>query len=286
MYNYCYHPKTTSMDFYTDLACERKRAAIDTAGVEYEKRNCLIGTWERVKISSEEGSKKIGRPCGLYDTLNVMQMDMLDEEDIFDAEEEVARRLCEICDDIAVMPARILVVGLGNSSLTPDSVGPKAATRVKPTKHIREYDEPFFDKLECSEIAVLCPGVTAHSGLDTSETVKTVCESIVPDVVIAIDSLMTDSRERLGSTLQISDTGIFPGGLGNLKNAITRTSIGVPVIGIGVPTVMDLRNFYDKDFYIGSTSPLFVSPREIDEITDTAAKIISGAINQAFGLDY
>lgn len=272
-------------DFYTDLACERRRASVDTDGVEYEKTSCPAGSWERVKITSEIGSREIGRPCGIYDTLNLMQMDTLDEEDVADAQEEVAKRLCEICDDIAVMPARILVVGLGNGRLTSDSVGPKSATRVKPTMHIREMDEDFFDKLDCSEIAVFSPDVSAYSGMDSRDSVKAICEAIVPDVVIAVDSIMTKSRERLGCTVQISDTGIFPGGIGNLKGPITRQTLGVPVIGIGVPTVMDLRQFCDRES-ANNSAPLYISPREIDMITDNASKIISGAINQAFGFYY
>ena len=282
MHNYCYALTDSA---HSDLAIERGKADTDLIGVRRTKRICLPGTWEQIRITSVEGAKSIGRPIGTYDTLTVARLDTLDEDGILDIQEELAKRLCEILDDISVLPARILVVGIGNGGLTPDSIGPKTAKMVKPTMHIREYDEEYFDELECSEIAVLCPGVPALSGMDTGVTVKSVCESIMPDVVLAIDSLATSSRSRLGTTFQICDTGIFPGGMGNLKTPITRGGVGVPVIGIGVPTVMDSRLFVkensvcDIDF-----EPMFVSPREIDEITDNAARTLAGAINQAFGL--
>ena len=191
-----------------------------------------------------------------------------------------------VFDDISVMPARILVVGLGNPTLTPDALGPRTAERIKATMHIREYDEELFDALECSEIATISPGVSAHTGLDTGVIIKAICEAISPDVVIAVDSLMTRSENRLGRTIQISDSGIFPGGLGNLKTPITRSGVGVPVIGIGVPTVISSRlltnDLGDKPIL---TEPHLLVPKNIDEITRVGARVISGAINQAFGLD-
>ena len=286
MYNFFKDVDEHKFFQYTDLACERRRADKSLPGIEYKSALCPIGTWEHVKVKDEDAAKAIGRPCGIYSTLNLAQLDLLDEEDISDCIEEIAKRLCIICDDISVMPAKLLIAGFGNKKLTADSVGPKAATLVKPTMHIREYDEALFDSLECSEIAVIQPGVTIHTGIDSFAIIKSACESLAPDIIIAIDSIMTHSKERLGATVQISDTGIFPGGIGNLKHAICRSSLGVPVIGIGVPTVMDLRCISNEYNSAERGSPLYVSPREIDEITDTAAQIISGAINQAFGFCY
>ena len=285
MYNYSYN--CSDDGYYTDMAIERRRADLTKNGIEYTKELCPAGYWERINVKSESGAESIGRPCGRYDTLTTKRLDTLDEDALYDAQEEVAKTLCKICDDIAVMPARILIIGLGNEYVTADSIGVKCAAKVKPTMHIRCYDEEFFDELECSEIAVLCPGVSAKTGMDSTETAKAICSAISPDIVIAIDSLSTRSRKRLGTTLQISDTGIFPGGVGNLKSPLTRPELGVPVIGIGVPTVMDTRLFINKNtFSEFDFEPLFVSPREIDEITDAAATVIAGAINQAFGLSY
>ena len=278
---------------YTDLACERRRVSTDIKGVDYKREATLIGAWERIKISSEDGARSIGRPIGIYDTLEVERMDLLDLEAIDDAADEIARELCYMCDMSDTTPDRVLVVGLGNPELTPDAIGPEAARCVKATMHIRDFDTEFFHGLECSEIAVISPGVSASSGMDASVTVRGVCELIKPTVIFAIDALASRSAERLGRTVQISNTGIFPGsGIGNGRTAISKDTVGVPVIAIGVPTIIDSRMFcYDAwgdDPYArcGARESMFVAPKEINEIVKASAKIIGGGINQAFGLFY
>ncbi len=282
MYGYYHEKKGTEKNFYTDLAAERRRADVECEGVEYEKEIALIGTWERVRITCEEGEISVMRPIGTYDTLTTERLDKLSEAELLDAADEIAKRLCLICDECGIFPARILVIGFGNEGLTPDSVGPKSARRVKPTLHISEYDAETFDELECSEIAVFCPTVPALCGMDSSDTARMLSERLTPDLIIAIDSIMTSSAERLGATFQLSSTGLFPGGVGNLHSPITKASMGAPVIAIGVPTVIDCRHIAKEGF---EGENLFVSPREIDQITDNAAFVIGGAINQAFGID-
>ncbi len=269
-------------NLYTDLAVERRRIDTDTRGVDYTSYECEVGSWEIINIYSEEGAKSIGRPQGSYCTLNIGRMDLICDAEIEDAADEISKRLCEITDSLGVIPERILVVGLGNKNLTPDTVGPKTAEIVKPTLHIKEFDEDMFFSLGCSEIAVILPGVSALSGIDSAEIVKGVTRRIMPDLIIAVDAIATSSRERLGTTVQISDTGIFPGsGVGNSRGAINETTMGVPTVAIGVPTVIDFRTFENSE---KSDTAMLVAPKEIDEITDVAAKIIGGAINQAFGI--
>ena len=274
-------------NMYTDLAVERRRADTNIRGVEYTSSECDGGIWECVRIFSDEGARSIGRPRGRYDTLNTGRLDLLSEDQISDATEEVAKRLCDLVDGLGVMPERILAVGLGNKNLTPDSIGPKSAARIKPTLHIKEFDEEMFFSLECSEIAVLCPGVTSESGMESADVIRGVCRRVIPDVIIAVDAIATRSVERLGTTFQISDTGLFPGsGVGNTRTALTEDTIGVPIIAIGVPTVIDSRIFAmdaGQSQKIEGEAML-VSPKEIDEITSVAAEIIGGAINQAFGI--
>jgi len=282
MYNYCYEKDGAERDYYTDLASERRKANVNSVGIEYEKKPSLIGTWERVRVTSEEGERAVMRPIGIYDTLTTERFDMLGEDEIFDAKEELGKRLCELLEECGIFPGRILVAGLGNKKLTPDSVGPKSAELIKPTLHISEYEPEYFDELDCSEIAVFCPGVPAISGMDSAANLRTLSERILPDVIFAIDSIATKSIDRLGNTFQLSTTGLFPGGMGNLHSPITKASMGTPVIGIGVPTVIDCRTVC-KD--LAEEKNLFISPREIDEITNNAAIVISGAINQTFGLD-
>ena len=278
---------------YTDLACERRKADTTIEGVEYKKEQGLGGLWERIKISSKEGAKSIGRPIGIYDTLAVSRMDMLDSEEIDDAQDEIARELCYMCDIMDILPERVLVVGLGNPDLTPDSVGCAAAKIVKPTMHIRDFDREFFDDLECSQIAVITPGVSSGSGMDAGIAVKGVSDVLRPDVILAIDAIASRSVGRLGTTVQISNTGIIPGsGIGNGRIAISRQTMGTPVISIGVPTVIDSRMFWldaggselSAEKMQGARESMFVSPKEINEIVRVGAQIIGGGINQAFGL--
>ena len=214
-------------------------------------------------------------------------MDLLDEESIDDAKDEIARELCYLCDLEDVIPEKVLVVGLGNSMLTADSIGTRSAEKVKPTLHIRNRDEVFFNALECSEIAILLPGVAAKTGLDSFISVKGISDIIKPDVIFVIDALMTRAEERLGTTIQISTTGILPGsGLGNSGAELSQSTLGVPVIAIGVPTVINSRCFGRKEANLSciKKSEMFVSPKEIGEIAEVAAEIIGGGINQAFGM--
>ena len=272
---------------YTDLAVERRRADTSVRGIEYSRLECSVGEWENVRVFSDEGARCIGRPCGNYDTLSLGRMDLLSDDEIADATEEIAKKLCQAVDNVNAVPDRILVVGLGNRNLTPDSIGPKTASKIKPTMHIREFDEDMFDALECSEIAILCPGVSAETGMEAAEIVRGISRRIIPDVIIAIDAIATRSTERLGSTVQISDTGLFPGsGIGNYRSALTEDTVGFPIISVGVPTVIDSRVFGSDNESDGicAEGAMLVSPKEIDEIVETASKIIGCAINQAFGI--
>ncbi len=291
MYNYYNERENEGDTPYTDLALERRRADTSLSGIEYKKEIGIYGIWERITVSSEEGARSIGKPMGIYDTLQITRMDLLDEESIEDSVDEIARELCYLCDSEDIIPERLLIVGLGNPALTPDSVGVKCADAVKPTMHIKEHDEGFFYALECSEIAVITPGVASVSGLDSFTTVKGVSDIIKPDAIIAIDALASRSAQRLGTTIQLSTTGILPGsGLGNPRRAISREEIGCPVIGIGIPTVIDSRLFSqgnentDNRQKKSREQAMFVSPKEINEIVSVAARIVGGAINQAFGM--
>lgn len=271
-------------DFDSDLACERRRADTSISGVDYRKEITACGVWERIGITSDEGARSIGRPCGHYDTLTLERMDLMDGG-IADAADEIAVELCRLVDGLGVSPERLLVVGLGNGELTPDSIGPKTADGINATLHIKEADAACFSALECSAIAVLCPGVSSKSGMDAAKTVSAVCRAIHPDAVIAIDALSARSPARLGRTIQLSDTGIFPGsGIGNPRGAITKETVGAPVIAIGVPTVIDARRLSGDECEF-SGEAMFVSPKEINGIVNAAARIISGGINQAFGIE-
>jgi spore protease len=293
MYSYYADRENEGNIPYTDLAIERRTSDVSVEGVLYKREFGLFGVWERLKITSEEGARSLGRPKGIYDTLETSRMDLLDEESVEDAKEEISRELCYLCDVEDVYPEKVLIVGLGNGRLTPDSIGTKCADKIKPTMHIKEFDKEFFDSLECSEIAVIKPGVAANTGYDSIVAIRGICSQINPSLVIIIDSLASRSGERLGTTIQLSNTGIAPGsGIGNAKYAIDKASLGTPVISIGVPTIIDSRLFntnQNRDEKITDLLPdkysgMFVSPKEINDIVDLASDIIAGGINQAFGL--
>lgn len=274
-----------SFIFDSDLACERRRADTELAGVEYRKEVTDSGVWEFIRITDEEGERSIGRPRGRYDTLTLERMDLLDLQGTLDASEEIAKELCRLTDALGIIPERLLIVGLGNRELTPDSVGPKSVEAVNATLHIKKADPTYFSALECSAIALLCPGVSANSGMDAAEITAAVCEREGFDAVIVVDSLAARSSARLGRTIQLSDTGISPGtGIGNPRGSITKETVGAPVIAIGVPTVIDAR-LLSGDNCDASVAAMFVSPKEINGIAKAAARIISGGINQAFGIE-
>lgn len=275
--------------FDSDLALERRRVSTYVEGVDYKRDVCMGGVWERIKVTSAAGEKSMGRPIGLYDTLTLPHLDGIMPDDIEDAKDEIARELCRMCDLCDILPERILVVGLGNRELTPDAIGTAAAEEVDATMHIKESDPELFETLGCSEISVLCPDVTTRSGMNSADVVRGVVREIKPSVVFAIDSLASRSRDRLGNTVQVSSTGIIPGtGVGHRGEALDEASLGVPVIAIGIPTVISAASIskelgtstsrYDRDF--------FLSPKGINRIVKNGAKIIGGGINQAFGICY
>ena len=270
----------------SDLALERRKASTYVEGVEYKRDVCLGGVWERLKITSEAGERNIGRPMGIYDTLTLPRMDTIMPDDIEDAKEEIARELCRICDLCDIYPERILVVGLGNRELTPDAIGPATADEVDATMQINNEDPELFDALGCSEISVLCPGVASKTGASAAQIVKSCTEVIKPTVVFAIDSLASRSEERLGNTIQISTTGIIPGtGVGHSGEIINEELLGVPVISIGIPTVISVAALCEGRCD-SAKKGYFVSPKGINKIVKNGAKIIGGGINQAFGICY
>jgi spore protease len=268
---------------YTDLALERRRADTSLPGVEYSEIKTDTGTVERIKISSKIGAESIGRPMGIYDSLSSKRFDLIDSDCILSLTDRVAAMLGTMLEDSEIFPGRILVAGLGNPTLTPDSLGCLCAGTVKPTAHVKDMDRRLFGRLKCAEISVITPGVMATTGMDATVVLKGICDLIRPDAVVAIDSLCTRSAERLGSTVQISNTGISPGsGIGNPRLPISKETLGVPVISIGIPTVIDSRVLSSEDSSLGE--PMMVCPKEINDIVSVGAEIIGKAINQAFGI--
>lgn len=273
-------------ELYTDLACERGGGKLPTNGIDYKREKNVNGIWERIKIRNKEGAELIGKPIGLYDSLHTLRLDKMDYEDIMGVTEELAGELCVMAEKSEAIGTNILVVGLGNQYLTPDATGPESADKVRATRHIAEYDKGLFSTLGCAKISVFKPGVIARSGIDSSTAIEGISKEIKPDLVIAIDSLVARDRARLGTTIQISNTGICPGsGLGKAKKEINKETLGAQVISIGVPTVISTSAFTsEKNEFFKHSDEMLVSPKEIGEIVKNAAEIIGGAINLAFGI--
>lgn len=300
----------------TDLAIEAAEICSDVnniSGCRVEKE--MRGGVEMcvVDITDEEAAERIGKPIGRYVTLHSDTMRSGDDSEY--------ESICELLrEEIALFAGRcenVLVVGLGNRSITPDALGPKVAERIFVTRHLAE--EKMITDGDIPSVSAIAPGVLGTTGIETGEIIKAVTERIKPDVIIAIDALAAGSMERVTSTVQISDTGIVPGsGVGNRRNSLTRDNLGVPVIAIGVPTVVDAATVANDSLDIftsaikentGEDSALYksvknlenenryslikqvlqpfvgnliVTPTEIDSVIDHISMTIADAINSAF----
>ena len=235
-------------NFRTDLASERrdiykkasnKQGEID--GIESEKEeideNIKV---EKVKIINENGEKAIGKPQGNYITIDVKNLKIAQEDEINKVSEVLSNELKKILDAHIDKQGEVLVVGLGNIYVTPDSLGPKVINEIDVTRHIINYLPQYVEE-GTRTVSAIAPGVLGTTGIETVEILKGIVDNIHPKLVIVIDALASRSIERISSTVQLSDTGIVPGaGVGNTRSEISKESLGVPVIAIGIPTVVDI----------------------------------------------
>ena len=257
------------MENRTDLALECFESAEKTKldGVIVRENNAVT----TVEVTNENGALALGKPKGKYVTLNVQSF--VTDTNVFD------ERLNEFSSVLkTVLPknaASVLVVGVGNENITADSLGPKTNDYVLATRHILPDLQKSLAADDLFNVATLTTGVLGETGIETAEIVKGIVRQISPDCVIAVDALAASSAERLGTTIQFSDSGISPGsGVGNHRDEISSTTVGVPVIAIGIPTVVS-TGVISGD--CGDTA--FVTPREIDRITEQGAKLIGMGIN-------
>lgn len=285
------------MELRTDLALEAKELAGDNIhGVEYTVTQKDAIEIEKLTIKTERAGQLLKKPKGTYITIELPPL----TNDFKDTD----KRLVSIGDEIrALLPVNglVLVAGLGNIDITPDALGPKAASGILATRHISGEiaKSTGLDKLR--PVAVLSTGVTGQTGIETGEHLLSVVKRIKPSALIVIDALASRRLERLGCTLQISDTGISPGaGVQNHRTQINRATMGIPVIAIGVPTVVDALTLATDLLHISDESDsmklqeqvspkgrsMVVTPKEVDLLVDRAAKLISLAINFALQKDF
>ncbi len=276
----------------TDLALEARESFkgndVEVHGVtveeEYDEERDIRVT--RVKIESERGAKEMGKPIGTYLTLEAPGMATEDEDYHREISEALAKYLRELMGDMD--ERSVLVAGLGNRDVTPDALGPKVISNLMITRHlIREYGEEAMGG-RCCRISGIVPGVMAQTGMETSEILSGIIDQTKPDLLIVIDALAARSTRRLSRTIQLTDTGIQPGsGVGNHRNSLTKESLGIPVIAIGVPTVVEAAAIiYDAQGSCEKMPPhlngMFVTPKNIDETIKQLSFTLSEALNMTF----
>ncbi len=291
---------------YTDLAMEARELfqkslgeRRDPPGVRVEEET--VGDVEicRVHVENAEGEKALGKPIGQYITLTVKALKERDADEELKAARILANELEKL------LPARgrqdvALVVGLGNEQMTPDALGPRTVEQVMITRHILEAMPNQVDP-RVRPVSALAPGVLGTTGIETMEVIKGVVDRLKPACVLAIDALASLNVDRMGTTVQISNTGISPGsGLGRKKMALSAEYLGVPFLALGVPTVVyaatiareamesalggqNADNALTKWLGEGAQGldQLVVTPKEIDTLIDDAARVVSMGINLA-----
>ncbi len=311
----------------TDLALEEKERFesddVEIQGVvleeEYDEEQEIRVT--RVEIKTENGAKAMGKPVGTYLTIETPDLAVPDDE----SHRNISEKLCMYIRELIQKNRKekepeedfsILVVGLGNRDVTPDALGPCVADHLSVTRHIvREYGKYAMGVEHARLISAVVPGVMGQTGMESTEIVRGIVNETHPDMVIAVDALAARNSRRLNRTVQIADTGIHPGsGIGNNRIGLTESSVGVPVIGIGVPTVVDaativndtMENFitalesseslrgvgevlrsynpgekyeFVKELIAPHLNGMFVTPKDVDEMIHQISHTISEAIN-------
>ena len=284
----------------TDLACEWSGMRESSEGTRMGERAWSGGSVQTLEIQSEAAAGRLGRPRGRYVTVKCERIWEMSGDGRGALEEEIARILCEMLEretgGRAVEELSVLVVGLGNREITADAIGPVAVDELLITRHLREEEPAIFARMRCSAVSALAPGVLGQTGMEAAEVVAGAVRRSCPDAIVAIDALAARSCDRLACTVQLSDTGIAPGsGIGNDRSALTRESMGIPVIALGIPTVVDSSTLvYDALARAGmgqvderlrqileNGRRFYVSPKEADVITKRTATVIARAINRA-----
>ncbi|MBE5961836.1 MAG: GPR endopeptidase [Lachnospiraceae bacterium] len=294
----------------TDLALEVRESFeeddVEIKGVvleeEYlEEKDVKVTT---VIIKDEKGAEAMRKPIGTYITIEAKKLQEKDDDYHASVSEEVAKYISKLVGDAT--EKGVLIVGLGNREVTPDALGPWVVDNLFVTRHlIREFGDEFGKKNHLKSVSALAPGVMAQTGMETMEILKGLIKETHPGIVIAIDALAARSVERLNTTVQITDTGISPGaGVGNNRQALNKESLGVDVVALGVPTVVDAativndtmeRALQTQGFSEGEIQSflhevsdskaihnMFVTPKNVDESMKCISYTISEALNSCF----
>lgn len=268
----------------TDLALEEQEYLQQEAGQATQLSGVQAKTAVRrgiktttVKITGEEGVRQLHKPIGTYVTLELEELNRHKLKAFQRITETLAGELAALMRLPA--DASVLVVGLGNADVTPDSIGPRCLKRLFVTRHLMQNIPESYGKLR--EVSALQPGVMGSTGMESAEIVQAVISKIRPDCVIAIDALAAREVSRICSTVQLSDTGLTPGsGIGNRRAALTQKELGIPVFAIGTPTITEAEGLFPPA-HKWEASDCIITPRAIGEKADQIAALIARSINLA-----
>lgn len=313
-------------NFRTDMAIERRdlyqkaNKVKETPGIQVsqEQVNKDISI-SRVEVQNEQGEQAIRKPIGNYITIDIKNLKIATEEEITKAGEVVTKELKALMQPLVQEKEDILVVGLGNVYVTPDSLGPSVIKDIDITRHLIEHLPQYVDE-NTRPVSAISPGVLGTTGIETQEILTGIIEKVKPKLVIVIDALASRSIERISSTIQLADTGIVPGaGVGNKRKELTKQTLGIPVIAIGIPTVVEaatiaadsldlvfqkmqeeaektvtdgeklytiFKEITEEDKYnmikevlLPKDYNFIVTPKEIDELIKTMSSIVARGIN-------
>lgn len=308
-------------NFRTDLALERRelyrkanKIENEIDGVETEEEevgeNIKVS---RVKVINKNGEEALAKPIGDYITIDIKKLKIATDEDIGSAAEVLTKELKSLLEKHVSSKDDVLVVGLGNIYVTPDSLGPKVINEIDVTRHILTYMPNVLSE-NTRPVSAVSPGVLGTTGIETLEIIKGIVENIKPKLLIVIDALASRSIERISSTIQLADTGITPGaGVGNTRKDLSMETLGIPVIALGIPTVVEaatiaadsldlfinklqenaesnefLNKFQEEDKYAMIKEVLapedfnfIVTPKEIDDLIENMKDVVARGINFA-----
>lgn len=254
----------------------------------------------RLDITSEEGVRLIGKPVGCYITLRTGKLWLADSAAFAAAANALAGELKGLAGSLCPDAGSVLIAGLGNRYITSDAIGPLAVKDITVTRHIKDLDPALFGSLGSRSVSAIAPGVIGQTGIEAVEIIRGAAENVSPQLIIAIDALAAKSVDRLAVTVQLSDTGIAPGsGIGNARKAIDRAALGIPVISVGVPTVVDSSTLIYDMLELAGTADIpdcvknaldngksfFVTLKDADSAARENARLIARAINLAFSVD-
>lgn len=294
----------------TDLALEARECITEDEselrGVRveeyYQKKEDILVT--KVYIETKNGAKAMGKPMGTYVTMETPAMVEPDDDYHREISECLAEELLDLIPGEKEAERSVLVVGLGNREVTADSLGPQVVDNLFITRHVvKEFGKAAYNCSKINLVSSIEPGVMAKTGMEAAEIVKGIVRETKPDVIIVVDALAARSTKRLNRTIQISNTGIHPGsGVGNHRVALTQESLGIPVIAIGIPTVVDAATIVgdalerllegDEEFdsvkYMGQhrsafaeLNNMYMTGKDIDAVIKRVSFTVSEGINIA-----